>query len=980
MTHWKHIVGALLLPGILVGEEFSELVGLAGLAPRLDDQSSMWWAEGFPAVVKGAPWHRVIETGHYAMVLDTEKMTVPHFGALEERVWRDLPPADLALTILVNGKTYTCAGGKGWSRHGGPRLAEAGKFFQRADVTDLIFKSNEGEELSVEARFETAAWPDRLSLILDASPGESAIQKGGASFGKVGGGFGLDGANELPMPKLDEIDPNSVTWSFWSFIPKGYDAFTKAAPWLICEGRNEMVDGNLGVTLTRDRAVATINVGGGRKNRVKVTSEKFRLGEWNHFVISYDGDSLAFFLNGKAAEGGEVGRRRGAESAPVVFGKRGDGAGDGCHFYGVVDEVEVFQGVFSPVQLTRHARPRPIQRWGFLRTGLALEKPPKVAWDNPLLKVQFTRGGESLEVRSKGAKAAVLVIDPVTFQPIKEPSKLTVMAEKCEVEFDQALGWHRIDLDKVGTLGKSKGNNVIERFPLTISNRTGKTQMARLMFSKSGKGFGGRLGSAITGVTAMLCDEFGEPTGIPVQLSKNWHNAAEAGTYKGLWFHGITQLRLAPGQRVKLQLVVANAHWGGVAAASHAQLSLIGWGSNQRWEQSALGCWGESLCYEPAQGQGKSTITDVRPLMVTPKTGRKIWGWTNNVGGGDFFRFFDREGKRCFHQAMQTVTSRQGPCLTGVEYAGKIGTGIQHSIMTSLARTDDLVRGTYRIRMDVSEPVDFSRFVIFQVGSDTYNFTSEQRFVFGDASGVNLERETEPGGDVYRTAPMKMMGEMPWASLEGGRPPQNQKVMGAWANRGVIIREWKARLGGKEAAPHFAERGTTRGPNQYSTVDLVPPVGVTRLEAGDFVEAVIEYIVMPQNAEDYYGPNLALKEALKKDGGTSKMIYREVTKNDRKVEMITGELVGLFPDVRIACEGNKASYELTGGIGYLPLTFTNLSSHEGYTLKVDGKAVDQAVHGKDFWQTDYDPASQTWSRTYNLPRDGEGKVKVEFGN
>lgn len=42
----------------------------------------MSWAEGFPGVVKGAPWFRCIETGHYAFVLDTETLTVPHFGAV----------------------------------------------------------------------------------------------------------------------------------------------------------------------------------------------------------------------------------------------------------------------------------------------------------------------------------------------------------------------------------------------------------------------------------------------------------------------------------------------------------------------------------------------------------------------------------------------------------------------------------------------------------------------------------------------------------------------------------------------------------------------------------------------------------------------------------------------------------------------------------------------------------------------------------
>ena len=56
--------------------------------------------------------------------------------------------------------------------------------------------------------------------------------------------------------------------------------------------------------------------------------------------------------------------------------------------------------------------------------------------------------------------------------------------------------------------------------------------------------------------------------------------------------------------------------WGGVPAASHAQLCLIGWGWNQRWDQAAIGSWGESICYEPEGIQVRCMIDDVRPLMV----------------------------------------------------------------------------------------------------------------------------------------------------------------------------------------------------------------------------------------------------------------------------------------------------------------------------------------------------------------------------
>lgn len=961
---------AMLFSSVLYGAENVEFE-----VPGIRDHSSIWWAEGFPGVVEGAPWHRVIETGRYAMVLDTQKMTIPHFGELDGKEWKSLPPAELALEISVNGRDYRCTGSEGASRHGGPRLVEAGRIFQRADVTDLIFRTEEGEKLEVEARFETVAWGDRLGLIFEARPGLAPIMKDEDSFGKVGGGFGLDGTNDLTIQEASQLDPNSFTLSFWAFVPEGYDSATKTYPWLMTQGRNEAADGNVGIMMARGKAMATMNVGGGRDNQVTATSGKLRVGKWNHFLLSYDGKDMKFHLNGDKAEGGRVGKKRPRSKDAMIFGRRGDGTGDGYHFVGVIDEVQIFEGVVGPGSL---GGKKALHKRSFRVNGLGLESQPRTPWKNSYLTIGLTEGGKSTERSTSASRKVSVMISPENIlKALPEESKIEISAGDCPVHYEADLGWHRVNLDEVKPIGK--GNDVIERIPLALSNPTGTEMVACLMFEKTGRGFRGRLGSAITGVTAILCDEAGEPTGIPVQLSKNWHNEAAAGVYKGTWFHGITQVRLPAAAKVKLQLVIANAHWGGVAAASHAQLSLIGWGSNQRWEQSALGCWGESICYEPSQAQANSTITDVRPLMVTPMKGSGQWNWTHNVGGGDFLRMFDTEGKRLPHQSMRTVVHRQGPCLTEVEFSGRIGEAIKHSVTTSLARTDDLVRGCYRVRMDVSRPMDVSRFVIFQVGADTYNFTREKWFVFGNESGVTLKKVAEPGGKAYRMKPVVMKGNVPWVSLEEGSPGDKKHEAGAWANRGIVIREWKARLGGESVGPHIAEHGMSRHGSDYSTMDLVPPPGVTRLESGDFVEAVIEYIVMPQGVGDYYGPNKALRTALAKDGGTWKMIHREAVENDREVEVTRGKLMRTFPDVRIECEGDKASFKIMRGLGYVPVTFTRLSRHDDFVLKVDGAVVDQSVHGNDFWQTDYDPATESWSRTYNLPRDGKGSALVEFG-
>jgi hypothetical protein len=489
--------------------------------------------------------------------------------------------------------------------------------------------------------------------------------------------------------------------------------------------------------------------------------------------------------------------------------------------------------------------------------------------------------------------------------------------------------------------------------------------MARLMFEKTASGSRQKIGSAITGISAILRDMKGNPTGIPVQLSKNWHTEPEGGVYRNAWFHGISQMRLPAGASVELELTLAYGHWGGVPAASHAQLSLIGWGSNQLWHQTALGSWGESICYEPDQAQANCTITDVRPMMVKAKESDPPWKWTGNVGGGDFLRFFTPAGERVPHSAMRPIYHRPGPCLSEVTYAGHISDGIRHSTTVSLARTDDIVRGIYHIRMDVTKPMDFSRFVVFQIGADTYNFSRERKIAHGNENGLAHEWDTQWGGNAYRTKPVECTGRIPWVSMHDSEFGANAKHSTP-ANRGIVIRSWKACLGGKKAAPWMAERGLSHGKNDSSTLDIVTPPGVTHLEPGDYIETTIEHIVMPKFAQDYYGPDAALRIALAKDENTWRMIHREAIGNDYAVKMKAGTLERLHPDVRVRTIKSTASFELTGGIGYVPVTFTNLSSAQNSTLSVDGVPLNQSVHGNDYWQTDYDPVSRTWSRTYNL--------------
>lgn len=963
--------------------------------PAPIDYASMWWVEGFPDVITGAPWERVIQTGSYAFVLNSETLEVPHFGSLdgtkgatnrspaESAPWKQLPPATITLQIDVNGKSYRNQGGAVWDRFDGPRLVESGRFFQRGDVTGLSFVSDDGEVLNTKARFETAAWPDQLSLLLYAEPGERDIDKGENSFGFIKGGFGLDGSNAMTIPHTPKFDTPEFTLEFRAFIPKNYRVSDSVWPWLLCKSLNEYVDGHYGIRVVNGRAEAHFNVGGGRENLVTTESSEIKSNEWNHFAISYDGDVLRFYVNGKGIDEKKMGQPRTSHPSPMVFGRRGDNHGDGYPFRGVVDEIRYYDKALAGAEVIQRFH-NPASDYGavvvkeFREDGKSSLTRLKDRWENPLLKVSLSTEGTNREAVRAGNRVALL-LEPGK-EKVSTEAPVSVTAQGSEVVFDSDYGWYRIDLDGLEKkIPEGRGpNDAMEMLAFTISNETQESKMARLLFAKTRVGLRHSIGSPITGMSAILRDSDGNPTGIPVQLSKNWHYHKSRGAYADVWFHGLSQLRMPPKAKLDLELVIVYGHWGGVAAASHAQLSLIGWGSNQRWDQSALGSWGESICYEASQAQAGCLVTDVRPLMVASKNDGKPWGWTNNVGGADFFRFFDPDGVRVGFGSMNARYLRYGPCLTEVEYSGVIGGAMRHSITTSLSRTDDIVRATYQIRLDVDEQRDFSRFALFQVGSDQYNMSRHKKFALGNENG--LAREWVPRNDQegQRALPDSVNGRVFWASLHEAAPRAGQEGPGAWVNRGFLIREWNARLGGKAASPRFAEFKTGKRAGNTVILEVVPPSGITRILPGDFVEATIEHVVIPQKPGDYYGPNEALRTALKEMAGSWKMIHREAIGNSREINLQEGVLLHRYPDVRVVTSGERASYTLSGGIGYVPLTFAGCKKSSGYVLTVNGKVVDQSVHGSDFWQTDYDASTQKWSHTFNIPVEDTNTRTIEF--
>jgi hypothetical protein len=92
-----------------------------------------------------------------------------------------------------------------------------------------------------------------------------------------------------------------------------------------------------------------------------------------------------------------------------------------------------------------------------------------------------------------------------------------------------------------------------------------------------------------------------------------------------------------------------------------------------------------------------------------------------------------------------------------------------------------------------------------------------------------------------------------------------------------------------------------------------------------------------------------------------------------------GTVTRVFPLVVAIGAGQTFEADVEGGIGWLPVTFTGLASHRWYELRVNGGSFSQSIHGNDYWQTDYDPSTESWSQTFNLPRNDLRPLRIEFG-
>lgn len=959
------------------------------------DYSFAWWPNGFRKEKTDESTEVFcVESGHYAFTLDIADFSKSRFGRIHgpgylaalgtgAKLLAGLSAADLKIELEHQGKVYRavdCLAG----RQRNPRHAimlESGRFVQRYRFMGLQFQDETGKVLETNSTLEIVAWPSSLTLSLETAPDHS--YENGPCPGITGAGRSFR-AQPMDVPHDAKLDPGQFTLEAWVRIPERLAALN-GFHWLIGKNSNEWVEGNFGLMLNSETVTAITNVGGGRENVYRADKHHaLTAGVWHHLAMSYDDESLRLYVDGRPAASSKVGKVRKPGNGKLRIGGRPDGHGKPVH--ALFDELRIWSRALSSNEITAHAK-SPDQfseeglswRESFDEDGKPGETFSASSLEDAVLRVSLKDWSIEKKIPGKwefDVKKKLVLHCPLGEEAWRNaPIEIAARGSKgveYKVGFAEGVGAVVVDVPKFERDWKTGYTDIrdYDEVEIRIDNKSADRHNITVLFDIKNP-------ANITGMTPILCDAQERPTGVPIQLSKNWHH----GTYAKLY----AILPVAPGQ-TEYRLRIAYGFWGKLPAASHAQLSLFGYGGNGRWDQLAIGCWGETMCLDMDNSLTTMMVTDVRMLMARNGKDGRMWGWTDGGWGGDWLGVTRADNDKLLPVELKTAYLAHGPCLTDVRYSGSYGKDRDVGFKARVAtlRTDDHNRVFQQFRYQFKRNLSAAGSYFFKMGPTGQLLTP--RIAYGNRDGLIAEHDVpgragsqpallgadkEPAGS-RRAQGIALTGEGPWWVAFPGSFFDSTKDWGT-GSRALIIRSFKTVLGGKTygnpvvAFPvHWVDKAMKlAGLN----MEMVTPPGVTHFKPGDTIEMDVEWITVPRVADDYYGPNETFRSHLQEHPKSWKTVYREAIGNDLEVSVRGGKLLHRYPVVIAA---NKLEVEVTikGGVGAVPIRFEGLRTVDGCALHrfQDGQRVplDQSVHGNDFWQTDYDADSGTYKMSFNL--------------
>jgi hypothetical protein len=968
------------------------------LSPR--DFSFGFFPQGWRREKAGDPAKDLLrfETGYYGFEIDADDIQHPRFGLIDDGMGAlqalaagaarsgSLPPAKLSIGIEKGGKTYRAVGCQAGIRTDANRMEdirlwESGRFAQHYELHKLEFADDQGTPLGISANLRLIGWPDSLAFTAEITP--SPVYTEGPVIGATQAGR-LLGNEGLAIPHGNGIDPAHFTLEGWMKLPEQWGYPTQKA-WLACKNQHPGKDGFFGLCLDKDTPAAVMNLGGGGQNRITLRSRHaLAKGVWNHLALAYDGKKMVFYVNGKPAGSAETGRGRTPGNGKLFIGRdhRPDGGGQL-----LLDDVRLWNRALPPKEISaRYANPDGIRN----TDGLAFEEtfgsqaPPPEAWTDAKVSLAFEGAGRDWQASqtvpgnwSEGqAKSLTLACDFARKRLPADDVAVRVLNHDVPVSFSAPYNAQVARVQKLERPANSSagpGLRGYDDFVVEVENKGAQagTVPFVLDFEKP---------PGITGIHPTLCFADGRPTGVHVQIGKNWHSNPP-------YFRGFTLLP-APVGTTRYLLRLSYGFYGGVPKASHSQLSLLGWGGNARWDQIAIGAWGETLCFDVEHSLTRGFVTDNRGMLVRNGADGPPWKWVEAGWGGDWLCANKPDGEKLDPVGMKALYVAHGPCLSEVEYSGQLGRGGEVGLRSTVRvpRTDDYARTFFRNTYDFHAALPTAGSWLFKVGDSRHFHTP--RACYGNREGLLGEQLPQPGAKKGDTPVdrLELSGAGPWwiAFPESKTVPGKGREDFGSAAKALVIRSYKGTYGGKTVSSpsiSLVVNGVqSDGRMDYSLL-VTPPAGLGEYKPGDKVELEAEWITVPHNADDYYGPNEALRAHLAESPGSWKTVHREALGNDLVVTAKGGAVSSTYPAI-VDARAPEVALEIQGGVGYVPVRFDGLESVEGCKLYevVDGEPIelDQAVQGNDFWQADYDSASGTYRLTYNIPLDGKPATRWVF--
>lgn len=931
-----------------------------------------------------------IETGYYGLELDMADLPNARFGRFSDGLdyaqalgtegsrMAALRPAKLEIQLEKDGEVFsavTCGAGlaKGFRQLADTRLWESARFVQHFEIQKLEFRSLSGKSLLADGDLSVVGWPDSLTFTTELSP--AVAFSDGPELGVQGKGHCVV-KQPLVIPHQPGMENEQFTVETWIKIPEEH--FDHPWGWLLCKNRNEATQGNYGFMFSRGRVTAIMNIGGaGRENHVQLRSsgQLVKPDQWHHLAMTYDGKTCSYYIDGRPQGTAELGKKRVPGNGTLSLGKRGDGLGKVTA--AVFDQIRVWNRPLSPQKLIQHTRnPAVVPDRNGLTYENAFETDAPVdrqVWKNASLGLRFSSGDHRWQVAHKGptewqvGDRQKLTLNCPLDRTVDPAVKISVAMKGNTlppVVHDPEFHCHVARIDRPKRSFPIGYRDIRDYDEIEIRVSAGREQTVPLLVEMINP-------ANITGLCPILCEEDGTPTGIPVQLSKNWHYPPMGAYLRA------SMLLPASKQEKRYKLRIVYGFYGSLPSASHAQLSLVGYAGNGRWDQLAIGCWGETYCMDMDLSCVDIAVTDVRMLMARNGKDGKKWNWTDAGWGGDWLGLKDDKGRKHYFNGLRTAYLAHGPCLSEVRYDGFYGAGREVDLAATVRtlRTDDHARTFTQLRYEFDKPVSADGW-LFKMGR-TGNYVTP-KVAYGNAAGLIQEHEVPAGlkeGEDF-LAPFALSGVGPWWVTFASARHADGKDWGT-GYRAMVIRSYKAVIGGKEftqpviSFPAF--RSASEGEPNVDFL-LKAPVGVGMFQPGDSIDLDVEWITLPPVADDYYGPNEAFRKHLTMHPESWKTTHREAIGNDLKVTVEGGSLRHRYP-VIVGAESEEVKVDLVGGVGFVPIRFEGLSRAGAYELVelAGGKEVkfDQSVHGQDFWQTDLDVASGRFWMTFNLPVDGK---------